>query len=49
MDKFKAFVIAEKKWILALIAGIAAGATAAGYGIPQGAIDFVVQLVNSVN
>lgn len=49
MDKVKAFVVAEKKWILALIAGLVAGAAAAGYGVPQGAVDFLVSLVNSVN
>jgi len=47
MDKVKEFLHNNKKWFAALIAGIVAGATAAGYGIPQGIVDFLNSVVGS--
>jgi hypothetical protein len=48
MDKIVAFVKAEKKWIVALVVGLAAGAGAAGYHVPSAVVDFAVQAVGSL-
>jgi hypothetical protein len=47
MDKVKDFLHNNKKWIAALVAGLVAGATAAGYGLPAGLVDFLNSLVSS--
>jgi hypothetical protein len=48
MSKVIAFVKAEKKWIVALVVGLAAGAGAAGYHVPSAVIDFALQAVNGL-
>lgn len=47
MEAVKTFLHNNKKWLAALVAGIVAGATAAGYGVPAGIVDFLNSLVAS--
>jgi hypothetical protein len=48
MDKVKAFVHSEKKWIVAVIVGVVAGAASVGYHVPSAVVDLVLQAINSL-
>lgn len=48
MNAFTTWLHNEKKWLIALVAGLVAGAAAAGFVIPEGLVTFVNGIVNGL-